>query len=283
MSLSYLIVVLLAVIQGAAELLPVSSSAHVIVAERLLHLDPSTPEMAFLLVMLHTGTMGAVLVYFWSRWKARLQDQSFLEFAKMVVIATIATGILGLVLKTVIEHIVGGDLESIFKNLYLIAAALLAAGVIILAASPYDTGEGVQKLDMAPVVRMGLIQGLCLPFRGFSRSGATISIGLMSGLSRALAEDFSFALAVALTPAVIVYEGYRLLKTAHASGIELHLGQLLAPGLVGMVCSFGAGLIALRLLSDWLENGKWKFFGYYCLVAACAIFAVALHLSPTEG
>src|SRR5262249_30259744 len=60
----------LAVIQGAAELLPVSSSAHVILAEKLMGLDPSSPEMTFLLVMLHTGTMFAVLVYYWRRWRA---------------------------------------------------------------------------------------------------------------------------------------------------------------------------------------------------------------------
>src|SRR5579884_3019708 len=65
----YLKILLLALIQGAAELLPVSSSAHVIVAERLMGLDPSTPEMVFLLIMLHTGTMFAVLVYFWQRWR----------------------------------------------------------------------------------------------------------------------------------------------------------------------------------------------------------------------
>ena len=61
-------VLILAIVQGLAELLPVSSSAHVVVAEKLLHLDPSSPEMTLLLVMLHTGTMFAVIVYFWRRW-----------------------------------------------------------------------------------------------------------------------------------------------------------------------------------------------------------------------
>ena len=67
MTLSQILV--LAIIQGAAELLPVSSSAHVIVAEKLMGLDPTAPEMTLLLVMLHTGTMFAVLVYFWKAWK----------------------------------------------------------------------------------------------------------------------------------------------------------------------------------------------------------------------
>ena len=62
-------IVILAIIQGTAELLPISSSAHVIVAEKVMGLEPGSPEMSFLLVMLHTGTMFAVLIYFWSRWK----------------------------------------------------------------------------------------------------------------------------------------------------------------------------------------------------------------------
>jgi undecaprenyl-diphosphatase len=285
--MSLLIVILLAVIQGAAELLPVSSSAHVIVAEKLLSLNPTSPEMMFLLVMLHTGTMGAVLVYFATRWRARFQAEGFAHFAKMAILATVTTGILGLGLQKIIEHIVHGEVETIFGNLKLISASLLCAGVIILAASRHEgNGErgpeqdpGSQHLDSANSFKIGLIQGLCLPFRGFSRSGATISVGMLGGLNRNLSEDFSFALAVVLTPVVIAREGLRLLKAAHATGAPLQLGSLLGPGLVGMVCSFVAGLLALKLLSDWLENGRWKFFGYYCLVAAVAVFVISLNVA----
>src|SRR5262249_57378789 len=70
-AMDYLRIAVLALIQGAAELLPVSSSAHVIVAEKLMGMDPSAPEMTFLLVMLHTGTMFAVILYFWPRWRSR--------------------------------------------------------------------------------------------------------------------------------------------------------------------------------------------------------------------
>ena len=76
-------IVILALIQGAAELLPVSSSAHVIVAERFMGLRPSSPEMTFLLVMLHTGTMFAVLFYFWPRWKPLLFFPSLSEGGRL--------------------------------------------------------------------------------------------------------------------------------------------------------------------------------------------------------
>ena len=120
---------------------------------------------------------------------------------------------------------------------------------------------------------IGLVQGLCLPFRGFSRSGATISVALMFGLQRKFAEEFSFALAVVLTPPLIVRQTWKLLRSPEAANV--HLFDLLLPGLVGMVLSFLSGLAALRLLSAVLEGGRWAFFGLYCLVFAGVIFFAA--------
>jgi undecaprenyl-diphosphatase len=123
---------------------------------------------------------------------------------------------------------------------------------------------------------IGFIQGLCLPFRGFSRSGATISAGLIQGISRETAEDFSFALAVILTPPVIVRELLRLMKAAPQEMVQqLGVVHLVTDGLIGMCFSFGAGLLALRWLSSWLEKGRWKFFGYYCLAASTVVLILS--------
>jgi undecaprenyl pyrophosphate phosphatase UppP len=86
-------ILILAMVQGAAELLPVSSSAHVIVAEKLMGLDPTLPAMTLLLVMLHTGTMLAVIVYFWSSWKQNFfsSKEALGETIKSIVLATVAT------------------------------------------------------------------------------------------------------------------------------------------------------------------------------------------------
>src|SRR5580658_3710880 len=101
MSPTWFQIIILALLQGAAELLPVSSSAHVILAEKLMGLDPSRPELTFLLVMLHTGTMFAVIVYFWKAW----QESYFSSFDRLrstlpsLVVASVLTGILGFGLK----------------------------------------------------------------------------------------------------------------------------------------------------------------------------------------
>jgi undecaprenyl-diphosphatase len=282
----YLKVLVLALIQGAAELLPVSSSAHVILAQKLMGLDPSSPSMVFLLIMLHTGTMFAAIVYFWSGWKATLfapkaSPASGRRFLLMILLATAATGVLGLGLQYVIERIVlerllhhpQGEVEQLFKSLPLIGAALTAAGLLILVSSRFDrTGSG-RELTLGVAGLIGLVQGLCLPFRGFSRSGATISVGLMGGLPRRFAEEFSFALAVVLTPPLIVRQTWKLLKSPEA--VNAHLFDLLLPGLVGMGLSFLSGLVALRLLSAVLEGGRWAYFGVYCLVFASVVFFAA--------
>jgi undecaprenyl-diphosphatase len=103
--MSLLYILILAIVQGLAELLPVSSSAHVVVAEKLLGLDPSSPSMTLLLIMLHTGTMFAVIVYFWRQWRDNYFQSiaAFKKFAGFVVLATALTGLVGEAIIKIIE------------------------------------------------------------------------------------------------------------------------------------------------------------------------------------
>lgn len=276
-------ILVLAAIQGAAELLPVSSSAHVIVAEKLMGLDPTAPEMTLLLVMLHTGTMFAVILYFWTSWKESFFSSKavFLTSAKFIFAATIMTGIVGLALKFLIERyfmrdIPHAQIELLFGNLNLISAALAAAGLLILLAGIRNRSAARTELALGlkESCYVGAVQGVCLPFRGFSRSGATISTGLLLGVPRRKIEEFSFALAVVLTPPVILREVMRLLDVQHASASIADLAHVFLPSILGMVFSFTAGLLALKWLSSWLESGRWHLFGIYCLTASAIVFAL---------
>jgi undecaprenyl-diphosphatase len=293
-------VILLAIVQGLAELLPVSSSAHVVVAEKLMGLDPSSPQMTLLLVMLHTGTMFAVIVYFWKTWKETYFSSRarFRPFLVQLIWATLLTGIVGEVLKKIIEKTYFRDapkaeIEQLFSHLELIAPALAAAGVLILVAGLMKARQhstGTVTTDKQPTGFlsrrqptltfrqagwMGVVQGLALPFRGFSRSGSTISAGMLAGAPREPAERFSFALAVVLTPPGVLLEAIRLMKASHAAtaagaSIDLHSSILFS--LLGAVFAFFAGLVALKWLSSWLESGKWHWFGVYCLLASAVVF-----------
>jgi undecaprenyl-diphosphatase len=282
MSISLWQVIILAAVQGLTELLPVSSSAHVVVAEKLMGVDPSTPEMTLLLVMLHTGTMFAVIVYFWRKWRAAYFQSlaRFGRFAMLVLLATAITGIVGEALIKVLERVAfplqsHGEVEQLFGHLELIAPALAAVGVLILMAGILKRGmangntvSGEIGLGQAGLI--GAVQGLCLPFRGFSRSGATISTGMLAGVPRVSAENFSFALAVVLTPTAVAREAFRLIKAEQiSSGADL--ASAIVPSMIGAVFAFLAGLIALKWLSRWLEHGLWYLFGIYCLMAGAAV------------
>jgi undecaprenyl-diphosphatase len=281
--MSLLHVVILAIVQGFAELLPISSSAHVIVAEKLMGLDPSSPPMTLLLVMLHTGTMIAVIVYFWQQWRNTYfrNMAAFRQFAGLVILATVLTGIVGegcikLIEKTLLRGVPHGQIEELFGRLDLIAPALAAAGILILIAGMVEKREPTGSLEESTGLNsrqaglIGLVQGLCLPFRGFSRSGATISVGMLAGVAKSRAESFSFALAVVLTPLVVAREALRLIQAERISGTSTLATDML-PSLLGAVFAFFAGLLALKWLTRWLEGGRWYFFGIYCLVAAAIV------------
>ncbi|HWB59990.1 MAG TPA: undecaprenyl-diphosphate phosphatase [Chthoniobacteraceae bacterium] len=278
--MSYLQILILAIIQGACELLPVSSSAHVIVAAKLMHQNASSPEMTMLLILLHTGTMFAVIVYFWKSWNRDYFSSPVMakDFVIQVIVASGCTAVVYLVLnelikKVILRHAPQAEIEDLFDNLPLIATALAAVGLLIIYAG-FREGKTGRSSDVAlrHSVAIGIVQGFCIPFRGFSRSGSTISTGMLFGLPKRKLEEFSFALAVVLTPAAIAREAHRLMK-AHSLSHDSMM-HLFTPGLIGMVFSFLAGLLALKWLSRWLEAGRWKFFGFYCLIAAAGVLFV---------
>jgi undecaprenyl-diphosphatase len=273
-------IIILAIVQGLAELLPVSSSAHVVVAEKLLGLDPSSPAMTLLLVMLHTGTMFAVIVYFWPQWRSTYFQNvpAFKKFAVQVILATALTAVIGEIMikiieKTVLRDVPHAQIEDLFSHLEFIAPALAAVGLLILIAGRARTAIKTSDMALGQAAVIGAVQGLCLPFRGFSRSGATISTAMLLGVMKSRAEAFSFALAVVLTPPVVAREVLRLVQASRADPTT-HLGSIALSSVFGAVVAFFAGLLALKWLSRWLEGGRWYLFGIYCLIAATAVMAL---------
>jgi undecaprenyl-diphosphatase len=292
-------IIILAIVQGFAELLPISSSAHVIIAEKLMGLHVTSPKMTLLLVMLHTGTMFAVIVYFWKSWKEAYfsSREVFKRMAWRLIAATLVTGVIGVGLFKIIDHTVlrnipNAHIEDLFGKLNWIAPALFAAGVMIIVAGLMrrredrndPTVEQDREVTMRQSLWIGLVQGFAVPFRGFSRSGSTISAGMLTGTTKRQSEVFSFALVIILTPAAIAKEALRALHEQHAqahaavavSNGSIQISGLFLPSMIGMVFSFLAGLLALKWLSGWLENGRWYFFGIYCLFASVVVYTLYL-------
>ncbi len=277
--------IILAIVQGVTELLPVSSSAHVIVAAKLLHQDMSTPANALLLVMLHTGTMLAVIVYFWRQWKATFfsSKEAFFRFVCLVFVGCLLSGVVGYPLNLLVVHVLGGgtrpaEIEDLFNKLNWIAPALAAVGLLIIYAGLHEARHPATKANQEEksvswlqAILMGIIQGFAIPFRGFSRSGSTISTGLLARGNRLPVESFSFAMAVAITPLAIAREVFRLHHAWLHGGDDTFLGMAILTSFFGFVFACTAGLFALAWLSRWLEQGRWYVFGIYCLLAAAGI------------
>src|SRR5208282_3775394 len=142
-------------------------SAHVVVAAKLMGLDPAAPAMTLLLVMLHTGTMFAVIVYFWRRWRATYfaSMAQFKRTALQVIFATALTGIIGEALKWVIEKtafpgVPGAQIEDLFSHLEWIAPALAVGGILILVAGLRERRRPEAAMTTRQAGIIGALQGL---------------------------------------------------------------------------------------------------------------------------
>ena len=261
-------------IQGLTEFIPVSSSAHLIVVPRLLGWnDPFINSNGFD-VMLHMGTLVALLIYFWRdlirllrAWLASIRDRSLAgdperRLAWLLLVSVIPAAILG------------AAFESFFDRAFRDAVAwigvfiLAGAGLLWLAERWGSRTRDLEALTLRDAAVIGLGQALAL-FPGTSRSGITIAAGLLLGLQREAAARFSFLMAVP----VIAGAGLWKARTLVGSGLE---GAAVEQLVVGVVVSAVAGFIAIAFLLAFLRRNSTAVFIAYRVVLAAVVFAFLL-------
>ena len=271
--MSLLQAVLLAAIQGVTELFPVSSLAHAVILPRLLAwpIDQKAPEFLPFLVVLHLGTAGALLIYFWRDWiglaQGRLGVGEATERADsrrlltMIVIGTIPAAITGKILEA--------PLRGLFGAPAVAAAFLVANGVVLLIAERLRRNAGrqsVENLSWGQALFIGLCQcGALIP--GFSRSGLTMGAGLASGLSHADSARFSFLLATPIIAGAGVLELPKLLHSGPASSISF--ATALIAGAVAAMTAFASTAFLMRFFRRH-DLQALDPFAYYCLAAGAA-------------
>jgi len=248
--MSYWDAILLGILQGLTEFLPVSSSGHLVLAQELLGVNQ--PGVAFELLA-HLGTLGAVLVYFraaiWRLGKAVFGVGSRTDrfMVLWLVIGTVPAGLVGFLLEDFFEGAFSSPLAT--------SAMLLVTALILLATRFVRYGQ--RPVAWHSALAMGVGQALAI-MPGISRSGTTIAAGLFAGVRPAQAAEFSFLLAI---PAI---GGAILLKADEL----IHVGSAAAgPYLVGAVLSFLFGLVAVYLVLSTIRRGKFDYFAYYCFAA----------------
>ena len=262
------------VVQGLTEFLPVSSSGHLIVVPFLLGWDDAFLTSLAFSVMLHMGTLVALLVYFRSDWMrlvpaglAAIRDRSFhadddRRLAWLLVIATIPAALAGFLL---------GDLiETSFRQVGLVALTLVLGGVLLLVADRFGaSSRGIPDITPPIALVIGIGQALAL-VPGLSRSGVTISAARMVGLDRESAARFAFLMATPITAGAGLYEVVRLVRQGGIGDASV------APLLVGMVAAMLSGLAAIHFMLGFLRRQSLDVFVLYRFVIAAVVLIVWL-------
>ena len=266
--------IVMGIVQGLTEFLPVSSSGHLIIVPYLAGwTDPFITSLAFS-VMLHIGTLGALLVYFRSDWLrlipagfATIRDRSFdsdpdRRLAWLIAVATVPALIVGVLLNDVVEQR--------FREVGLVALMLVVGGAILWLAERQGSRRLLAvDLTFPKALAIGGAQALAL-VPGISRSGISISAGLFAGLDRESAARFSFLMATPITAAAAVYETYKVVTNDAGMVVQL------APLLAGMAAALVSGLVAIAVLLRLLRTRSTDVFVAYRIILAAVVLVTWL-------
>ena len=237
-------VIILAIVQGIAEFLPISSSGHLVAVEALLGKHTDNTELS---IVLHFGTLMAILVFYRQRIFRLLNEDR--RVIPLLIIGTIPAAVIGLYLKK--YH------ESLLKNPLLTGFMLVITAFILMSLTKIKPGKKeYTQLEILPVLMIGLAQAFAL-LPGISRSGTTIVMGALMGLKRQSAATFSFLLAIPAIGGASLLEAKDILEHGASTPI-----WLLA---IGALVAFLVGLVALSWLVKWIEQGKLHWFAYWLL------------------
>jgi undecaprenyl-diphosphatase len=244
--------IILGFVQGLTEFLPVSSSGHVAILEKLFGIT----EPVTLAVFLHFGTLVSIIVFFFGPIKDLVHglfrgERDSLSYFGKIMVGTIPVVIGGALIRTWIS--------SVFDNILLVAALLGITGVVVLLTGVVSKKQKPVDLLSAIVIGIGQMVAI-LP--GISRSGMTISAGMYSGIDPEQAFRFSFLLSI---PAIL---GANVLELRHVANVT-DISVLIT----GMVCSFVSGLLALAVLRR-IVYRRFHFFGVYCLIISVVLLFV---------
>ncbi len=263
--------IVLGVVQGLTEFLPISSSGHLVVLPAMLGWDDAFLESLAFSVMLHLGTLGALLVYFRADWLrlvpaglAVLRDRSFAgdpdrRLAWLIAATVIPAVIAGLLL--------GDAIEASARQPGVVAAMLVLGAAILWLADRWGSKRlGLSGLRLPGALVIGVAQAIAL-VPGVSRSGISISAGLAVGLDRPSAARFSFLMAAPIIALAGAYETFGLIRDGGSASVDP------VPLAAGMLAAFLSGLGAIHLLLRWVAVHSLTPFVVYRLVLAAVILA----------
>ncbi|MEO9592688.1 undecaprenyl-diphosphate phosphatase [Rhodopirellula bahusiensis] len=245
-------VIILAVVQGIAEFLPISSSGHLVILGSMLG---ELGESVTLEIILHAGTLGSILVVFWQRiWALLLKDRRVIG---LMVIGTLPAVVIGLTIKT--------QFPEILRSPLLAGAMLIVTGAMLIVLGRLTPKSGkYDRLGYGAAFLIGCFQAFAI-LPGISRSGSTILGGRLTGLDRDDSVTFSFLLAIPAILGATVLAIKDLLEDG-TSG-EASISTLL----IGAAVAFAVGIVALKWLIRWSREDRLHWFAYWCIPAGLLV------------
>ena len=244
--------IIIAIIEGITEFLPVSSTGHMIIASSFMKIQEDDFVKGFQVIIQFAAILSVLVLY----WKRFLPDWNFY---KKLMLAFLPTAILGFLLKNVIDQF----LESAL----IVAWSLLIGGIILIWSDHIfkhlqTTGRKISNLNALDSVKLGLYQSIAM-IPGVSRSGATIMGGLLLGMNKKEATEFSFFLAVPTMAAATAYKFLKIYKHLNAEHI-----QALS---IGFIVSFFVSIVAIKFFIGIVGRYGFKGFGYYRVLVGIAL------------
>ena len=259
-------VIILGIIEGITEWLPISSTGHLILAEEFVKLDVSQSFTDMFNVVIQLGAILAVVVIYFHKLnpfspkKSQKQKMMTVQLWIKVVIGSIPAGVIGIIFNDFIEEK--------FNNSYVVAAMLILYGILFIVVENYHKGKApkvtkISQLTIPAVLIIGVFQMLAM-IPGTSRSGATIVGALILGTARGVAAEFTFFLAI---PAMFGASAVKLFHFGFSfTGTEIFLL------LLGSAVSFIVSVFAIKFLMKYIQNHDFKAFGYYRIVLGIIVF-----------
>ncbi len=247
--------ILIAIVEGITEFLPISSTGHMIIAQKLLGME-STPFVKFFTVNIQLGAILSVLVLYWRRFLVGV------PFYVKLLIAFLPAAVFGFLL--------GDTIDAMLENVTVVATSLLVGGIILLRIDKWLSTDQEKEITNGRALGIGLFQCIAL-IPGVSRSAATIIGGMAQGLTRKQAAEFSFFLAV---PTMAAASAYKLLKGWKETP-EMFTMENMQLALVGNAVAFVVALLSIRFLIGWLTRHGFQLFGWYRIVLGLVLLTLS--------
>jgi undecaprenyl-diphosphatase len=262
--LSYFQATLLGLLQGVTEFLPISSSGHLALVQRVMDLDPDSQRMILFDLAVHVGTLVAVAAVFAGQFRLffkRLRLELSTRFAgRRVAWVVVALGVTASIPTAVIGLLFKDQLEAAFAKPMWIGCALLFTGTLLWSTSKFPRPRrGWRRFGFGRAFLIGLGQGVAI-MPGVSRSGTTISLAMLLGIRGVWAGQFSFFIAMPAICGAALLQAGDAFGEAGAEAMKLFNGPLL----VGTIAATLTGYAALRLLMVAVRRAKLYYFSYYC-------------------